>query len=394
MLKRISAEKPQNKIITEYNMSTTSIYKPDTNKNDPVKKPIIIKDSLGEKSSSSISISPNISISPSIPAKRSIYDIASHIDGDTETLALNNVTMVFCIYKISTYSKSKPFLQYLLYKYPTSDTDVSDMLIFPFVKYSSGKIVDIAAVEVEKIIGSKLDLKGHIELDSNVYLFYDASDIQHDMTLKLSSDKLWWCLMDEIYNSHKVISYPIHPSVHIIFDNNPNLVYLRQGDKKLDMPAVGYYGGRHELVPILAAQADKSTIRGKIDTSNSNRYYFSTFKKAIRDGSWSHIYDEDGNKTDIDGRYENGGVVRYALFLDNIHPTTNISYDEIKDLLDNSLYDTVLTEKIDYDGISIKIDPEYSLKHTHQYISLSYHSIDAKLVGPNWDVSREDYKIL
>jgi len=369
-------------------MSTASIYKPDTKKKVRVVKPIIMKDSLDEKSSNSISINPSIS------TKRSIYDITSYIDDDTENLTPDTSIIVLCIYKISTYSKSKPFLQYLLYKYPTGDTDVSDMLIFPFIKFSSGNIVDIAAGEVEKITGSKLDVKGHVELDSKIYLFYDASNIQHKVTLKPSSDELWWCLMDEIYNSHKVISYPVHPSVHIVFDNNENLVYLRQDDEKLDMPVVGYYGERHDLVPKLAMKADKSTIRSKIDTSGSNRYYFSTFRNSIRDGMWSHIYDTSDNKTDVDGRYEKGGVIRYALFLDNIRPSTNISYDKIKDLLDSTIHDTVLTDTIDYDGISIKIDPEYSLKHARQYISLSYHSIDTKLVDPNWDVSRNDYKIL
>ena len=59
-----------------------------------------------------------------------------------------------------------------------------------------------------------------------------------------------------------------------------------------------------------------------------------------------------------------------------------------------SAFDSMLIGSVDYDGVNLNINPEYVLKDNHQYLSLSYHEIDLKTIGPLWEPHSKNYMIV
>ena len=99
-----------------------------------------------------------------------------------------------------------PFILYLLFKYPYSSTGISNTCIFPFTKKQQGKSYKTSADSlVKKLLGTSLVTKGFIEMDDNIYFFYDYTiknkKITH-ISNKKESEQLWWTTIDEICN-HK-----------------------------------------------------------------------------------------------------------------------------------------------------------------------------------------------
>jgi hypothetical protein len=338
------------------------------------------------------------------------YSIDRTINTDLHEMSSNPSIICFCIYRVITCKNrskpSYPFLQYLLYKYSPTQKSVGDMLVFPFIKYKTGSISSIAKTTTKSLTGEELSIKGFIEHDEQLFLFFDLQEINNIrieiVNYKDRTQKLWWAIIDEICNSRKLITFPIHPSVYTIFYNNPSLIYLiNANNKRIPIPKVGYYGNYYKLIPIIAALGGQNSIRGQL--ANTELFYFSIFRKAIRYGVWSPLYQEriayNKKVTDIDGRYNAGGIVRFALFLEKIVVPEDKAYDQLSAMLSKptswkNYYNTLFIGSVDYDNININVNPEYILTNSDQYLSLSYHMIDMKSVPPNWDPSYDGYKIL
>ena len=215
------------------------------------------------------------------------------------------------------------------------------------------------------------------------------------------NSSLWWTLMDEICNSRKVINFPIHHSVYMTFFRNPSLIYVKSGNNRVPIPKVGYYGNYYKFIPIVAAIGSQNSLRGQL--SKSNLFYFSTFRKAIRYAAWSPLYQEriayNKKVTDIDGRYDKGGIVRFAIFMDKPFVPIDSPYEVIgkylqKDKSWEKDYSSMYIGSIDYDGEKLDILPEYILTDTNQYVSLSYHMVDMDSVPATWKPSYTGYRIL
>lgn len=392
-------------------MNTTSNYKQTIGgKNETIiPKQLTIKDSLNVTS-----FPTHIKInSPSIIQDNCslyTYDIDKTLNTNMHQLPSKPKVVSFCIYRIITCKNrerpSHPFLQYLLYKYPSNIKNTNDTLVFPFIKYKSESILKLAKKFTTNVTGIPLTIKGFIEYKNEVYLFFDFHEnkdmIVENINLKKRDDKLWWCLIDEICNIKKVLNFPIHPSVYKTFYSNPALIYLKNNDnKRIESPIVGYYGNYYKFVPIVAALSSQNSIRGQLN--NNNLFYFSSFRKAIRYGAWSPLYKEriayNKKVTDIDGKYIKGGIVRFAIFLGKVDIPIDSSYENISKLLNqhnmwNTAFDSMLIGSVDYDDVKLNINPEYILKDNHQYLSLSYHEIDQKTIGPLWDPRSKNYTIV
>ena len=290
----------------------------------PIPRQITIKNTLNN------SLFPtHIKINSPSPIKNKcstfVYDIDKTLNTNLDQLPSKPTVISFCIYRIITCKNRErpthPFLQYLLYKYPSNIKNINDTFVFPFIKYKSGSIVNLAKKFTNNITGVPLTIKGFIEYKNEVYLFFDYHEdkdmIVENINLKKRDDKLWWCLIDEICNIKKVLNFPIHPSVYKTFYSNPALIYLKNNDnKRIETPIVGYYGNYYKFIPIVAALGSQNSIRGQLN--NNNLFYFSSFRKAIRYGAWSPLYREriayNKKVTDIDGKYIKGGIVRFAIF--------------------------------------------------------------------------------
>ena len=66
-------------------------------------------------------------------------------------------------------------------------------------------------------------------------------------------------------------------------------------------------------------------------------YYFTDFKRAIRSGAWSSNYEKSiiFNKsiTDENGKYIQGGIVRFALFLGNNRVILDRKQDDVNNYI-------------------------------------------------------------
>ena len=350
---------------------------------------------------------------PNIKSKQNCqqytYNIGTIINTSLQDIPNNPSIINFCIYRVITCKNrekiSNPFIQYLLYKYPKNNTSHSDLMVFPFIKYKSGSVIKIINSTIKDLTGYKLTIKGFIENNNQLFFFFDLQEIDtfaiHIVNLKTRNEKLWWCIIDEICNKRKVITFPIHPSVYKIFYKNPALIYLKNKDKQITSPVVGFYGNYYKFIPLVAVMGNKKSIREQL--SNTDLLYFSTFRKAIRSGSWSPMYTEriayNKKITDIDGKYSKGGIVRFALFLEKTKVPINKSYTDISNMLTrgakwDKYYNSLVIASINYNNIELNINSEFILTDPQQYHTLSYHEIDQSTLLPNWEPYYSGYNIL
>ena len=337
------------------------------------------------------------------------YNIDRSINTNLYDMPAKPSIINLCIYRVIDCKKREkpahPFLQYLLYKYPKTAKKASDILVFPFIKYKSGNLHQIVKKSIKSLTGEELSIKGFLEDGDKLFLFFDLYENKDTtittVALKTRTNKLWWALLDEICNYKKILTFPVHPSVYSLFYTNPVLLYLTSENKRVPIPCVGYYGNYYKFIPIIAAMGSQNSVRGQL--TNTEFKFFSSFRKAIRYGSWSPLYKERiaYNKivTDIDGKYNRGGIVRFAIFLEKVYVPIDKSYNDISMLMGpkqkwDDKYNSLFIGSVDYDETKININPEYILTDDSQYMSLTYHEIDKKTVGPNWDPTSNSYNIL
>ena len=332
------------------------------------------------------------------------YNITNIINSNFKELPTNPERILFCIYRIvdckNRSNAQLPFLQYLLYKYPDN---VNNTMVFPFIKYKHGKILKLASDYIKSISNKNLDCKGFIENNNNLYLFYNISESTdftiQEIKLKSRNDVFWWALLDEICNHKSILNIPIHQSVYEIFLKNPALLYIKYDESRLEIPIVAYYGNYYKFIPTVAAMGQQAA--SPINKNNS-MFYFGSFRKAIRYGMWTPYYTQkflnNTSITDIDGRYNEGGIIRYALFLGKSKVPLNEPYDKLDSVISNtewaSNYQSLVIGSTDFDHKKLSINPEYVILQTTQSISLSYHKIDDKTVQSTWDPLYDKYSIV
>ena len=339
-------------------------------------------------------------------------------------------------------STNAPYLKYLLIK----DKSI-DVLFFPEVELSvyselmSEKIVMLAQIQLYNLIqlnSNKLDkddnyskydkniiFKGFYLDEDVIHIFFDLTECNLHIDCTYRKSQLWFCLIDEIINYNKVCSFNIDSNVINFFMANIDFCFLKnKNNENYELPIVGYIG----IQPIKLnftytfgiSVKDKNAIMGPY-------YYFTDYNGSIRDGGWSETgtetKDNDTIITDNEyGRFKQGGIVRFAIFLGKTKIVENLlndsnDYSEIKkEILNDKKLDQnmeVLTMRIsDHDGKwsehndsvflgKIELDNGSYLKNTpiivlkdyHQQIPLSYHYIDKSYLHEKYD-ENENYIIM
>jgi hypothetical protein len=316
-----------------------------------------------------------------------------------------------CIYRINK-NNNKSFLEYLLYKYSTPD-----IFIFPFKKINPNQNPLKTANKLSiDLTNSDMKCGGYLQFNNNFYFFYENKET-HAFEHKKRSDTLWWVLIDEICNHNKILNFPIHKSTYKLFYINPSLIYLKLNKKKIQIPVAAYYGDTLELIPYVSSLG----LRANTLRLFGPYYYFSSYIKAFAWGGWTSNYKPryilDKKITDDNGKYKQGGVIRWALFLDNcyvlLYQKNNLFYDLIHDLNNayknkkkgkilkhgvskwTDKYDSLFLGNIKYKNLSgfFNINPEIVLKDFNQQISLTSHNIDTKTLKHNWDPNYKNYLI-
>jgi hypothetical protein len=339
-------------------------------------------------------------------------------------------------------NKNGSYLKYLLLK-----DKLTDILTFPEVELSnyseliSEKLVTLSQIQLYYLIqlnNSKLDeddnyskynknisFKGFYLNEGEIHLFFDLTDCILNIDYTYRKNQLWFCIIDEIINHNKICSFNIDSSVIFFFINNIDFCFLKNdNNENCELPIIGYIGIQPFKLNFTytfgISVKDKNAILGPY-------YYFTDYKGSIRDGGWSEtgkeVNENDNIITDNEyGRFKQGGIVRFALFLGKIKIVENLFNDsndesEIKKerLNDKKLdqqmevltmrisdhdgkwsehYDSVFLGKIELDnGSYLKNTPIIVLKDYNQQIPLSYHYIDKSCLNEKYD-ENDNYIIM
>lgn len=353
-----------------------------------------------------------------------IYPIQSILSNEND-INLSGISQVsVCIYRINIKPSSTPFLEYLLFK------NRENIMIFP--SFSSDKKSHLLQQSHElynTIVGTDTaskQYKGLLRIDNVIHVFYHyihTNDGLIENPYKSKSDELWWCLMDEICNWRKVLSMPVSQSVVKLFYKTPELIYLYDVNyNKIDVPIVSYYGTYYKLLEFIYTFGVKEN---DITSKYGPYYYFTSFYNAFKYAGWYHdgIKDFKNNiKMDEKGRMDKGGIIRMALFMNNVKVLLNHPFDEpdTSEYATAALNDINLRERMritlkmvdyygkwanEYDSIyvgKVELDngefmneyPEMVVKNNSQQIALSIHIVDKTTLGDEWDAKEKGYDFL
>jgi len=344
----------------------------------------------------------------------------------------NYLKINLCLYTINTSGKL-PFIQYLL---SNNGVKTLSLPVLPiYNSFSKNNLKEYSKVYLSSILqatnfeefNKNIEFDGFYEFKQNLYLFFDVSYYKINIDDTYSSSPIRFALIDEILNHRNICNIPIHPEITEFFIKNESINFLYdEKNEAYEIPIVGYVGKstpeKTNFGLIFGVSVnDKSAILGPY-------YYFTDFCHAIRQGGWSSNYKPEYffNKLITDnenGRYEKGGIIRFALFtgrtkyIENM-PNSVIDKSEIKkqrldDPTLNQTYEKMTLRISDHDGEwsktydsvylgIIELDdgsllqevPSIVLREYNQQIPLSCHYIDKHTIGEKFNANNDSYKIV
>lgn len=344
------------------------------------------------------------------------YPIKDIVNSDFTQISSTYKKITVCPYFITTcknrYGVEKPFIQYLLYKYPKEDKKIGNLLVFPFINVKTNVTVKTVANKLLKsIIKIKIVPTGFIQTDDTVFVFYDLSVIDEYSTipraeqqwLKLikESSTLWWVLMDEICNHRKSLNFPIHKSVTTLFYKHPILIYLKNKTKIIDIPIVAYYGNYYKFLPIVASLGQKPTTWP--DLEFGPYFYFTSYIGSFRYAGWTTNYRQrkvyDKEVANENGKLVKGGIIRFALFMKSTRVLLDTKNSKISKYIYNKNewsknYNSLYLGRVPrINGSVWHMNPRYVVKTFGQKMPLSMHLVDMSSLKETWDPLYNGYQI-
>ena len=348
------------------------------------------------------------------------YNLNDVLETDFSQIKTNSNTFIYaCCFRVieSKVNKiiQKPFLEYLLYKYPCCNSSYSNLAIFPFRILGKDTLKQATKKLMNDLNYKNVDCLGYIQNRKGIFLFYEIPYKKYKTNLLKKNSQLWWTTIHEICNLRKILNFPIHHSVSKLFFDNSNLIFLKNKKNiNIEIPTIGYYTETKELLPYISIMGIKSS---SVKTFGPY-YYFSNYKDAFR-GAWSSNY----KKREIENKLitnENGllncpGFVRFAIFINHprvaLYRPTDPFYDYIKFLDTSSVankskkiakikwaqkYDSIIISNFKYKNIEgyFQTNTKFIVKSFDSFTSLSYHFIDKKSLKPVWDPFFDNYSIL
>jgi hypothetical protein len=199
---------------------------------------------------------------------------------------------------------------------------------------------------------------GCLYQDKKLYVFYDLSSCNVRIPNAVRRNHLWFGLIDEIMNQKHICNIKVDSIVTDFFRSNTEFLFLKDDDNKnYEVPIAAYVGKELSSLGFTYVFGITKDEQKKIPSGPF--YYFTNFKNSVNQAGW--------NKT------EKGGVVRFALFLKNIKIEQS-HFEEVYDSL--CLYDK-------------HNNPTFVLRDYEQQTAMSYHHIDSKYLGLEFDNKRE-----
>jgi|DEB0MinimDraft_6_1074348.scaffolds.fasta_scaffold27120_3 hypothetical protein len=336
----------------------------------------------------------------------------------SDNIPLSSRDIKLCLYKIVKNNKfssdifvnfnkgSSPFIEFCLYKDTNNNT-----VRFPTLPYSKDIIKKSlqSFQNVWKEFYYEIVYEGYYQYNNEIYLWFKVNNNEEELTFNSIKGNWFWCLVSEIINYKSTLEHlKIDESITKMFLKNTDMFYLRDELNNIyEIPEVKYYGGNWndiQSVAILGAHRQSPLA------SLGPYYYFGNYKSGIRYAIFSSTrkpVEIDGDILTIDenGRWKEGGLVRFAVFTGKHN--MKIRTKTFSDLLENN-YNLPLTNKLvdggfewinDFDSIGLgtyiykteegttrEIHPLLAVKSFVQQVPLTYYRVNT-----NQDIENDVY---
>lgn len=368
-----------------------------------------------------------------------------NVDDDIELQVDSRVEM--CIYRISHNDYSVPFLEFLLYSDGNKKEKDGIELIFPYIfsKHTKEGLVDQCSLALRALFSTTANMRysGYVYMKREnrcVLFFNQLHEDNQEMRIPFMSSKnrWWWTLSSEIFNEHKMMSYPVSDSVVAFFNRNPEIMALKAKNKTLESPIACYAGKHFNYVSYMASFGmKKASTRAHFGPY----YYFVGFMDSMKHACYSiraphmektignqkkqlqfnpHVLADGTNLTVNDyGKHTRGGIVRFAVFLGRCRAFFMNGEEDRSEL---SMYwakqDPIVMAKLALRDINgdwtryfnsayvgeydfgapderkSKRSAGWTIKEYENQIPLSFHEIEMSNVPEEYDPEFTDYVIL
>lgn len=334
------------------------------------------------------------------------YLIESQANKNIMINDINNMNMLLILcYNINTESKY-PFIQFMMEKVPFCNNFIKEQFILPYVVYYDltqsienlvlNKItrsLNIINCDGDKIVESMY--KGIvIDKEGRQYAMIDITGIDLSR-LKLTRNMLTWFLLpSEIINKQSVCNVPVDIEVVNLFTSMPELGILRNKvtNEFFIIPDGVYTGDEFKTLEFNSVFGNRK--RKLYDSCGEYYYFYKDFSDAVKDGGWikdggTKILDLNDNKNTHNsaerliveneyGRYIEGGINRYALFMEGkIYLETGEEFSLTDEIIKKDYEEPCII--VCYTG-NHKIKPDILVKNYENFIPLTYHKLNKVLL--------------
>jgi hypothetical protein len=318
-----------------------------------------------------------------------------------------NILHILC-YHINNEAKY-PFIQFMIEKIPYCGGLIKEQFTLPYILYPNlSKSIEEMVLEKTQIALRTLQCKTD-DLNENMYkgIVMDKSDKYYALInitgidisgLNLSrNSETWFCLPSEIINQEKICNIDVDEDLIELFTDIPELSLLTDVKKNICymLPDVVYTGGEKKTVEFNGIFGKPKTQEYK----NSGKYYYfyRSFKDVIKEGGWikeggDRLIDKSDNNMACNeagrliiendyGKYINGGINRYALFVEGkIYIETEEEFSLDDKTIEELYADPCLI--IAYIGKNNK--PNIQVKEYNSFYPLSNHCLNKDLLGESF----------
>jgi hypothetical protein len=334
-----------------------------------------------------------------------------------DTKQIYNFLHILCYHVTDTIKY--PFLQFMLEKIPFCNNFIKEQFTIPFILFDNHTNIEEMVLkkvrETLKSIGCEDSCinnnmyKGIIlEDETKPYALVNITGIDIEGLNLWRNSSHWFALPSEIVNIKSICNIDIAEEVTELFIKAPNLGILTNPEtlETYILPDAVYSGGEMKQVEFNSVFGNRKSK--EYDLSGEYYYFFKSFKDAVRYGGWSKYGGTDKidmeNKTHTHnsggrliieneyGRYINGGINRYALFIqDKMYMETSSKF-----ILDDKSIELEYPEPtitICYSGIH-EIRPDILVKRYEYFVSLSFHTLNKILLDDKYiEANKNKYMI-
>lgn len=345
--------------------------------------------------------------------KEVYYSGVSKLNLESESTVAISETAELCIYKVQE-KKTNPYMMFILEKNNNS-------LTWPVMKNGNTIPNVINTIKNMNICSECIvEYKGEYTNDGKQQLWFEYKDDSDDIKLGKFKDKYLNCLISEIVNVKKALTFDIDKKVTRFFLQNKDFLFLKNDLGEIyEVPQVAYYGNYYKCI---ASSAVIGILRGENTASHGPYYYFGNYEKAMNFAFWKdNIFRSIKAPSSVggeiiankEGLYTRGGILRVALFTNNLTVFLNRETDlddssettielSKKSNLINALkktrdvdgkwakdYDTAIQgqQKANIDSTEHTFHPTIVVKKFDQYYPLEYYYVDTsqKIKNNNYE---------